>query len=298
VNKSGYIQIAFQNQTFALLPYAVGLKSTRFLDALVRDAEYTFAHQHSDGRFDYSESNGTVTTGSVQGPLSEASSATTFFSDFGHSLLVLAKDPWFRDSAECAPFRSRLALLRDKSDASLTWLLAQRDLLRTDNSASNRTITHALSYYFMGRALERRDAMNTGREIFREAIAAQTPDGVFLESHGFDSSYQAVNVLFCEFMYLNLASRDGDLAQPTWDAIRRGVARELPSVEPSGEVSTAGNTRVRANGEVYVGHVKGVNSKQVLAALGYYAVMAGDADALATTRRVYHFYYPGDKVDF
>jgi hypothetical protein len=121
---------------------------------------------------------------------------------------------------------------------------------------------------------------------------------VFPESGGFDSSYQMVNVLLSAWLYLNLEPAHARLRKDSWNAITRGISRELPSIMPSGEVATAGNTRVGANGEVFEGHRKSVNSKQVMAALGYYAVMAGDDSALETTRRVYRFYYPKDTVDF
>jgi hypothetical protein len=297
-NTSGFIQIGFQYHTFTLLPAAVELKNTRYLDALLRIAEYAFAHQHSDGRFDYSESNGTITTGSTQGPLGEASTATMFFYDFGHTLVLLPKNDWFRTAPECEPFRKRLDVLREKCRPSLDWLLRQRALLTTDSAAANRTLAHALSYYFLGRALERSDAMDAGRQIARRVLDAQTPDGVFIESAGFDSSYQAVNVLECEWMYLNLDPADSALREQLWNAIRRGVARELPSVLPTGEVSTAGNSRISANGESFEGHKKTVNSKQVLAALGYYGVMAPDASVMAKMRRIFAFYYPNDPVDF
>jgi hypothetical protein len=297
-NKSGYIQIGFQYHTFTLVPNAVLLESTRSLDALLRIAEYTFQHQHPDGRFDYSESNGTVTTGSPMGPLGEASNATLFFYDFGHTLVLLPKSSWFASSAVCAPYRARLAALRDKCGPSLNWLLSQRQVLATDHAASNRTLAHGMSYYFLGRALGRPDALQAGRDILRSVVDAQTPDGVFIEGRGFDSSYQMANVLLCAWTYLNLDPSDGSLREGFWNAIKRGVSRELPSIASTGEVATAGNSRVAANGESFEGHKKTVNSKQVMAGLGYYAVMAGDDSALETTRRVYQFYYPKDKVDF
>jgi hypothetical protein len=63
-------------------------------------------------------------------------------------------------------------------------------------------------------------------------------------------------------------------------------------------VSTVGNTRISPSGEFILGHRKTVNAKQIMAGLGYYAVMAGDPNAMAIARRVYHFYYPSDKIDF
>ncbi|MBC5799366.1 MAG: hypothetical protein GIW94_05255 [Candidatus Eremiobacteraeota bacterium] len=295
-NKTGYINVLFQYHTFGLLPLALLHKNIRYTDAMLRTAEYAFRHQRPDGSFDYSESNGTFTTKNKAGPLSAASSATFFLSDLGHTLLLLPQDPWFARSPECAGFRARLEKIRSKVGISLQWLLTQRAILAMDRAASNRTIAHALAYYFPGRAVGNADAMAAGRSIFRSALDAVTPDGVFIEAGGFDSSYQAFNVLQCEWMYLNLAPADADLRESTWSVIRRGIGRERPSVTSSGEISTAGNTRIREHDPAYGGHH--VNAKQILLALGYYGVMASDPAVMAETRRIFSFYYPHDKIDF
>jgi hypothetical protein len=155
-----------------------------------------------------------------------------------------------------------------------------------------------MAYYFLGRVLSNADAVQTGRGIIRTVMINQTSDGVFPENGGFDSSYQMTNVLYSEWLYLCMDPADVGLRTQLWAAIGRGIARETPSILPSGEVSTVGNTRISPSGEFILGHRKTVNAKQIMAGLGYYAVMAGDPNAMAIARRVYHFYYPSDKIDF
>ena len=294
-NKSGYKNVLYQYHTFGLLPLALIGKNTKYVDAMVKVAEYAFAHQNADGSFDYAEGDGSVPSGSKLA-LSKASAASFFLSDLGHTLLLLPQDPWFTTSAACAPYRSRLARVRDKVGLSLDWLMSQRSVLATDTAAANRTIAHALAFYLTGRAVGNSGAMSAGRDIFRGALDKVTSDGVFLEAGGFDSSYQAFNILQCEWMYLNLASSDDGLRAPTWSAISRGIARERTSVMGSGQIDSAGNTRIRENDAAYGSHH--VNNKQILLALGYYAVMAGDRSVLAQTRRIFTYYYPNDKIDF
>jgi hypothetical protein len=294
-NKSGYKNVLFQYHTFGLLPLALIGKNTKYVEAMLKVAEYAFAHQNSDGSFNYASGDGTLPSGSAM-TLSAASAATFFFSDLGHTLLLLPQDPWFTTSAVCAPYRARVAAIRSKVGVSLDWLMTQRSVLATDRAAANRTLAHALAFYLTGRAVGNGAAMAAGRDIFRAGLDKVTSDGVFLESGGFDSSYQAFNVLECEWMYLNLDPSDDALRAPTWSAISRGIARERSAVQSNGRIDTTNNTRIRENDAAYGNHH--VNNKQILLALGYYGVMAGDAGVLAETRSVFGFYYPNDKIDF
>ena len=291
-NRSGYINVGFQYHTFDFLPHAILKKDVRYLEASFLVAEYALARQLSDGGFQYGESNGTLKTGSVESPAAAASSATLFFYDLGHSLLVLRDDSWFTTSDECARYRVRLEAIRKRVGKSLDWLYGKRALLATDKAASNRTLAHALAFYFMGRALGHSDAQLAGRQIFQHALGNMTADGVFPEGGGFDSSYQAVNVLECAWMYHNLDPSDSELRKSIWTAMQRGVERENASILPTGEVATVGNSRISAKGERYFGHQKSINSKQILAALGYYAEMAGESAARDRVHRLVSFYFP------
>jgi len=285
-NKPGYLQVGFQYHTFNLVPYALVHRNAHFMDGACSIAEYAFAHQNSDGTFQYFESNGTESSGQATNPEALPSSLTLFYYDLGHSLLVLGGDDWYTKSAECAPFRARFDRLRPKMLKSLDWLLSQRALLATDAAASNRTLAHGLAFYFMGKALGRPDAMRAGYEIVSGALDS-IRGGVFLEAGGFDSSYQAVNILECEWLALHA---DGDFRARLWGAIQAGFARERVAVLPTGEAVTAGNTRVSSSGESYFGHRKSVNSVQLLLAFAYYGVMANDANASAMASKIQQFY--------
>ncbi len=284
-NKSEYLEVGFQYHTFNLLSAALLNSDVRSLDAALRVAEYAMSHQLSDGSFEFDTPNASANA--------RPSSATLFFYDFGHSLLLLSKTPWFTTSEACAPYRARIETLRTKLGPSLTWLMTQQDILASDHAASNRTLAHGLAFYFVGRALKRPDAVAVGRQIIVPALDAVRPDGTFPEAGGFDSSYQATNLLECAWLYFYLDPSDDALGDRVWATLKNGYAREASSVLPTGEISTAGNSRVRAtNGEVYMGHVKSANWKQVALALAYYAGMADDSGARNLAEGVLTFYFP------
>lgn len=286
-NLAGFLQVGFQYHTFSLVPYALVHRNAHFMDGACLVAEYAFAHQRADGSFPYSESNAAESSGAPINPASPASTLTLFYYDLGHSLLVLAKDDWYLHSAECAPFRARIDALRPKIGRSLDWLLTQRSLLATDKAASNRTLAHGLAFYLVGQALGRSDAVAAGSEIVSGALD-KVENGVFPEAGGFDSSYQAVNVLECEWLALH--ATDAALRDRLWSAIQTGLARERTAMLPTGEVSTKGNTRISATGETYFGHRKTVNSGQVMLAFAYYGVMANDSPATDTAAKIQQFY--------
>ena len=291
-NRQGFIQVGFQYHTFNLLPAALVNNDTHLVDEALRMAEYAFRHQHPDGSFDYGESNGTTVTGTPPNPEAAASTVTIFFTDFGHSMLFLKQSDWFQHSPDCAPFRARLDALRAPARTSLAWLLGQRSILATDRAAANRTFQHALAFYFVGKALGDSRAMDAGKAIFSQQLDAAFVDGTFPEAGGFDSSYQGFNLLECEWMLLHLDQSDPLYAR-TFAAIKKGYAREIPSIAASGDVSTVGNTRVRSEGgESYLGHRKSINAKQLFLALAYYGAMFGDDNASRLATNVQRFYYP------
>lgn len=136
----------------------------------------------------------------------------------------------------------------------------------------------------------RYDAMKLGKTFVQEALQQQTPDGVFLERSGFDSSYQAISLKLALWLYMHLKPSETVLQQQLWLAIERGINRELLSIQPTGEVSTKGNSRVYPGGEEFLGVEKGVDYLQVILALNYYAYLSGKPFVKQTAEQVLVFY--------
>jgi predicted short-subunit dehydrogenase-like oxidoreductase (DUF2520 family) len=65
----------------------------------------------------------------------------------------------------------------------------------------------------------------------------------------------------------------------------------LTRIAPSGEVLTAGNTRILPSGEQYAltGTVKKVDYKEVILALDYYAKLTGNTAAQDAANRVRNY---------
>ena len=288
-NQNGYLTIGFQYVTFNIISACLVNNDVRRLDAAIRVAEYAFAHQHSDGSFEYTDPE---TKGAPKNPESPVGNVAFFLYDFGHSLMVLASSPWYTTSAECAPYRKRIEALRPKVKRSLDWMLTQRALLATDRAASNRTLAQGLAFYLTGRAMNNSAAVAAGRQTIETALGAVDADGAFPEAGGFDSSYQGINLLECEYLYFYADPADGELSDRLWSTIKKGYQRESTSVQAGGNISTAGNSRVGGErNEAFMGHRKSVNWKQVAMAMAYYAGMADDSNARTLCQSILTAYY-------
>ena len=287
-NQQGYISVQFQRYTAQRVIYGLVTNNVELLEDGIRAFEYAFAYQNPDGSFPYNN------PGAVSKPTAAeiASAMAGFYSDFGHSLLLLQSSEWFQKSQETANLRVRLNTLIKPANTSLTWLIAHHAALRDyHRQTTNLLFLDAAAYYLVGKSLNRSEAVLVGERFARAALQKQTNRGFFLEKGGYDSSYQAVSLHLALLIYTNLEPDAVSLQQALWMAIEKGTRWELSRILPTGEVSTEGNTRVYPGGEKSFGKEKGIDYTQVILALNYYANVSGDplvqkvADQVLTFRR-------------
>jgi hypothetical protein len=291
MNRTGYIQVGFQRDSVNAIPYSIRAKNVGSLGNSFRIIRYAFQHQRPDGGFEYSESNGQVSSGYQASRQAEASNAAYFLYDLGHTLLLLQQSDWFQHSAETATFRSQLQQVYPNARRALDWLVAQQDVLRGDTGGANRTLGYASAYYLTGKALNSSSAMAVGRTFIQGALDKQLSDGTFPELGGFDSSYQGVSLYQGMILFLQMDSSEGDLRARLWNAVQRADSREASAVLSSGEVSTAANTRVRAGGEAAFGHAKSIDAITVSMALQYFAFTINNPKSIQTAQAVFHHYF-------
>ena len=282
-NKQGYISVAFQRHSSELIAYGILTRDVQLIETGVKILEYAFAHQKPDGSF--------LDNSPKQSTGSRASAVAFFYNDLGHSLLLLKDSNWFQRSKETANLRVRLNKLLAPADASLTWLMGQQKALRHyDRNTTNRQFFDVVACYFAGKALNRKDAIKMGEDLAQAALQQQTEQGFFLEEGGYDSSYQAVSLRLALLLYTHLEPDAVSLQQDLWMAIEKGIHWQLDHILPTGEVSTAGNTRVYSGGEKYYGREKKVDFKEVILALNFYSQLSGDRLAQIAADRVLTFY--------
>ena len=287
-NQQGYISVAFQRYSSEPIIYGVETKNVRLIETGVRAFEYAFAHQNPDGSFPYNPPHAVSTPTAAD----IASPVAGFYSDFGHSLLLLQDCEWFQKSEETANLRLRLNQLLKPATTSLIWLMGQQAALRHyDLKTTNLLFLDAAAYYFAGKALKHSDAVKLGESFTRLALQQQTEVGFFWEKGGYDSSYQSVSLRLALWLYANLQSGAVSLKRNLWIAIEKGIGWELTRILPTGEVLTEGNARVYSGGEKYFSKEKGVDYIQVILALNYYSKLSGDlvvqrvADQVLTFKR-------------
>jgi hypothetical protein len=115
----------------------------------------------------------------------------------------------------------------------------------------------------------------------RDGLALQQPDGVYLEKGGYDSNYQAVGLSFALRYYRLVA--DPQLQAQMKPHLDHGIQWLVSRVDPSGDISSAGNTRSGGEEKNRDGTPKGVNYTWAVRSLADWAYITGDAkdDALA-----------------
>ncbi len=113
----------------------------------------------------------------------------------------------------------------------------------------------------------------------------QQDNGVFLEHGGYDSSYQAVNILNLMLAYMNIGDSPS-LKNKLYTAVQKGVEWELSKIKSDGEVSVEGNTRTGKKQEKLFGKYKEVNYAEVALALYYWGGISGDVQSIIKADRV------------
>lgn len=132
--------------------------------------------------------------------------------------------------------------------------------------------------------------MPAARQFIQTGISLQEPDGVNPELGGHDSSYQGVGLDYAERWETYFPN---DPLTPAVDhVVIKGLEWEETMILPTGEISTAGNTRTARQELNPSGTVKTVAHVSVETAFAYRAAVNGsprwEADALKISR----FYEP------
>ncbi len=288
-NRRAYISVVFQRAVTWSLIHGLRTFDITITGEALGALEYAFARQNPDGSFQFASPPGMEDKKPNAADL--ASAAAFFYSELGHGLLLLQDSDWFQKQEETAVLRQRLGKIREHALVSLQWLMLQADILRAyDRTATNRFFFDAMAFYLTGRALNHPDAVKLGEEFLRIALAQQDPKGFFLEKGGGDSSYQAVSILRALILYVHLDPRAAELRESLWKAIESAVRWEAAHIKATGEVDTAGNTRVFPGGEKFFGLEKGVAYVDVALGFYYYAFLAKKDEFRDEADRVLKFY--------
>ncbi len=232
LNLGGWERVEYQRDTTLWAQYGIAAHNAGAVRTALRIADYAFAHQQADGGFSLGP-----------GQSNAAGAASWFVNDFSHAAALLQQNGWFETSAATATLRANLSDDIRRLRAAVRYLVARSDELAADTAAANRILQYAVGYLLGGQETGNQEAVRFSRQFSRSALGHVTPDGVFVEAGGFDSSYQCVSLYMAQVLVLNMQASQ-PLRERLWSAIESGMARERRALLPSGEISTLNNTRV------------------------------------------------------
>ena len=269
-NKSGWVHVRFQMGSTFFAAIACLLNDQAHAEIGWRAIEVSFMHQKADGSFEV----GDTLTASLKE--SDNLSGTAFFTArLCQSLLLIENSPL------AGVYKTRVQSLLPRLIPLAAYLKRGASVLaQADRLAPNRKFFDAQAFAYLGLLLQDRELVNIGNRFLESGLAMQLPDGAFDEKGGGDSSYQAVSLTNLQSYVLYFPERKLE------SAIEKGIAWEMPHVLSSGEVSTAGNSRVKPGGESFFGKEKEVDYQDVLMALLYFGTTKHDEKVLNVAQRV------------
>ena len=271
--REGWIHAALQRGAMLMLSVGAARGDKAAAEDAWRAVDVVFAHQKPEGNFE---------SGSFQGRTQSRGddlSGTSFWlSELCEALLVV------RESPLADQFKARIDALLPKIQSATRWLAAgEAELARGDSKAPNRLFFDAKAFGFASLLTRVESFMPISKRFMEAGLKMQREDGAFDERGGGDTSYQAVNLLKLQVLAMHLPDPRID------GVVYRGMKWELARILPTGEVSTAENTRVRPGGESFLGHEKTVNYSEVVLALLYYSARTGDREAADAAARAYKY---------
>lgn len=243
------------------------------VDAAWRSVDAAFAHQVGDGGFLSVQRPG------GQAPNLPARVETAYFyiQALSHALLVLRESPFEPD------YRERVEALKPRLSRAADFILANREgIVAKVGHTANRLFIAAKALGLTGVLLDREDLRAAARDLSAKALIRRDKDGVFVESGGRDSSYNAVSILMAQEILLHLPMPDVEAAMGP------AMAWQLTRITPSGEVLVGGNTRTGLEQEKDRSGTgfKTVNTREVALALIYHGLMYDSSEALQAGIRV------------
>ncbi len=267
-----WIEAGMQRGGCWMLIGAVVAGDVQRADEAWKSIETTFAHQVEDGGF-------------LSNPKPEATHPPTlpervetaffYLQELGHAILVLQASPME------SHFHDRIAALKPKMRRACLFIQKGYDgiIIKAGHTA-NRMFIAAKAFGLCGVILKDEELKSSSRKLVAVALARRDADGVFIESSGRDSSYNAVSILMAQVLALYLPD-------PMLDAaLVRAMVWQRTRVKPTGEVEVSGNTRTGVGKEIFMGKPKGVNIREVVLAFAYFGITHSDPTAIVLAEKV------------
>jgi hypothetical protein len=253
-----------------LVEAGVVLHDHKLVDAGLRELEWGYARQTTDGSF--------LESGDA------FHSVSIFIVDSGRSLLALREQ-----HDEFPDFMSRVDRMIPQLTAAARWML-HPDVLeagkRHDAPYTHRKWILAAALGIAAQLGNDPKLAVAAREFAREGIALQHEDGLNPEKGGFDVSYQMVDALNGSRYYTTLnCDRDAELMGQVRRMIIRTCQWEMQRISADGEIEVAGSTRMlKETGRG--GTVKHTNYKEIVQSFVSLSKISGDSAFYEIARKL------------
>lgn len=286
-----YSSVRWQMETYSLTIKALTTQKDQDFDNLNKVINYSFSHQLEDGSFEFAVPKNLVGTQKTPNEGDLASGAAFYLSTLGSSLDLIQNNlNLVQKSAKGKDLLNNLENLKPKFELSLKWLSSKSEILKIyDSKAPNRLMFDALAYYGLGKYLQKTEAKSLGLEFINLSLKLQNDSGIF-DENGFDSSYQAVNMLKLQQFYFLIKDDSNVETKKILESIKKATDIELTKILSTGEISTEGNGRVFDGGETFLGKEKQIAVPTVVQAFGLSAYIFNDQNYQLTSRKIYDFY--------
>jgi hypothetical protein len=270
--QGNWIEAGMQRGGCWMLIGAVVAGDEERADEAWRSIDATFARQVEDGGFLSNRKPGIDHEPTLP---ERVETAFFYLQELGHAILVVQASPME------AHFHDRIEALKPKMRRACAFIQANREgIVKKVGYTANRLFIAAKAFGLCGVVLHDEALKATSRDLVARALERRDADGVFIEKQGRDSSYNAVSILMGQV----LAIYQPD---PALDAaLSRAMVWERTRVLPTGEVKVQGNTRTGVGKEVYLGHPKEVNYREVVLAFCYFGMIHDNPGDLALAEKV------------
>jgi len=292
-NKEGYFSVRFQMNLTKLADLAIISEKSAALDEYVKTLAYAFAHQNTDGSYQLMLPEIIINDPTLGLPTkADSVSAVAFFSySLGISLNALEESEWFTSNTEIVQIKRDIESYRSNIEKTLTYLTKHKRTLReTDAEAPNRLFFDAIAFYGLGKYTGSTQAQALGIEFLNSALdLINEEEGYFIEGRGWDSSYNGVAIKVGLELFSMLPPKHPSkkiLATRLINAVLWQESRVLPS----GEISTAGNTRVFPGGESFLGNEKEVDVEKTVRAFYYFSILTNNFDYKELADKIVAYY--------
>jgi hypothetical protein len=254
-NKKRFSDVAAQRDALWLIRRGLINEDHQAVNKGVQAFAYAFNHQAPDGNFKNAKGVDAKTAVGVD---------AFFLYSYTYAYLLLKDSEQFRQQFLA------LSRHRGKMEKAVFWLkLNTKELYRQDRHTPNRLLFDAMAFFFAGKISSVEEFSDAGQYFIAEALKAQRDDGVFLEKGGYDTSYQAVNIL--NLCHLIFYVEQPELRATLRHSLRKAVLWLDTKIDRAGIVSAAGNTRTGLGQEVQSGKKKDINYPEVALSLYYSA---------------------------